>query len=107
MSPPKTTRDVRKSIQGRVVAMDYDLRILELWEAAEAQGIDSGGGGSFGLDTRLFTAAQNSEWRHDRRRFVTYDASGTFHIQYYNYFCYPNGSTINLDPTLEAVHPER
>ena len=85
--------------------MDCDLRILELWAEAEAQGIDSSGGGSFGLDTRLFDSSQRRVWQRDRTRFVTYEASGRVHIQRYNYFRYPNGSTINLDPTLEA--PQR
>lgn len=42
-------------IRAKKQEQDYLLRVLGLWAAAEAQGIDSSEGGSFGLDTRLLT----------------------------------------------------
>lgn len=54
-----TAAEIRESIHGKMVESDYLLRQLSLWEAAEAQGIDSSHGGSFGFDTRLLTKAHD------------------------------------------------
>jgi len=98
--------EIRQSIQRKVAEMDFDLRLLRLWEQAEAQGIDSSGGGSFGLDTRMFNPVQRQEWHRHPRRFVMYDATGAHRLKLYNYFHYPDGRTVGLDPLLEAVNCE-
>ncbi len=95
-----------KAIQGKVSTMDYDLRTLELWEAVQAQWIDTSKGGSFGLDTRMFNPLQKLEWRQDKSKFVTQDETGASHLKVFNYFRYPCGAVVELDPMLEAVHPE-
>ncbi len=97
-----STTSIRKSTQEKVSAMGYDLFTLELWEAAEAQGIDSSEGGSFGLDTRMFNPLQKLEWRQDKSKFVTQDVPP--HLKVFNYFRYPVGKVVELDPMLEAVH---
>lgn len=98
--------EIRESIQRKVAAMDFDLRTLQLWEQAEAQGIDSSGGGSFGLDTRMFTSTQRREWHHHPCRFVMCEAAGVRRLKLYNYFRYPDGRVVGLDPLLEAVNRE-
>ena len=100
------TGEIRASIQEKVAAMDFDLRTLELWEKAEAQGVDSSGGGSFGLDTRMFTPAKRREWHQHNDRFIERQVSGAYRLKLYNYFRYPDGRVIGLDPFLEAVHRE-
>jgi len=99
-----STATIQESIQGKIAMMDFDLRALVLWEEAEAQGINSSGGGCFGLDTRLFNGVQKREWRWHSDRFVKKDVNGGSRPEMYNYFRYPNGSTIKLDPMLKAVH---
>lgn len=86
--------------------MDFDFCTLELWEKAEAQGIDSSGGGRFGLNIRMFTPAQRREWHRHRDHFVVCEVTGAFRLKLYNYFRYPDGRVIGLDPLLEAVHRE-
>ncbi len=98
------TSKIRASIREKVNAMDFDLRVLELWGKAEAQGIDSSGGGRFGLDTRMFTPAQRREWHRHNARFVGREVSGAFQLKLFNYFRYPDGRVVGLDPLLEAVH---
>ena len=94
-----STKTVRDSIREKQAAMDFDLRTLGLWEAAEAQGIDSSEGGSFGFDTGLLDRAKKMEYhRH---------ASGKSYHKLFNYFRYPSGVTVKLDPMLEAVYLER
>jgi len=90
-------------IREKVAQMNRDLRTLELWEKAEAQGIDSSGGGAFGLNTQLFTPAQRREWHRHKARFVERDETGATRVKLYNYFHYPDGRIVGLDPLLEAV----
>lgn len=99
-----TIKTTRKSIQDKVSAMDFDLRTLELWEEAEAKGIDSSGSGSFGLDTRLFTSAEQREYHRHMSTFVVRETNGAITLKRFNYFKYPNGDIVKLDPMLEAVH---
>lgn len=101
-----SVREIRESIQKKVATMDFDLRTLELWEKAEAQGIDSSGGGSFGFDTRMFTLAQRREWYRFPHRFIVLEATGARRLKLYNYFRYPDGRVVGLDPLLEAVNCE-
>lgn len=89
------------SICVKFAAMDFDLRTLGLWEEAKAQGIDPSGGGSFGLDTRRFSLKQRREFHRHTDRF----ANGT-QPKLYNYFRYPDGRVVGLDPLLEAVYRE-
>lgn len=95
-----------KSIRAEKAEQTYLLRVLELWAAAEAQGIDSSEGGSFGLDTRLLTPKQKAEWQRHNDRFAERDATGASRPKLYNYFRYPDGRTVILYPLLEAVHRE-
>jgi len=90
-------------IREKVAQMNRDLRTLELWEKAEAQGIDSSGGGAFGLDTRMFTPTQCREWHRHNARFVERDETGATCVKLYNYFRYSDGRIVGLDPLLEAV----
>ena len=85
---------IATEIRRKMAESDYSLRQLELWEAAEAQGIDSSHGGSFGFDTRLLTKAQ----RHKRHW------QGCGRPKLFNYFRYPNDRVVTLDPMLEAVY---
>jgi len=101
-----SVREIRESIQEKVTAMDFDLRLLQLWEQAEAQGIDSSGGGHFGLDTRTLTLSQQREWRCRPHRFVIRKATGAHRLMVYNYFRYSDGRIVGLDPLLEAVNRE-
>jgi hypothetical protein len=94
-----TAKQTREAIHGQVATMDYDLRTLELWEQAETQGIDSSDGGAFGLDTRRFTKAQRQEYHWHTERFAKGRKPKVF-----NYFRYPDGRTVTLDPMLTAVH---
>ena len=98
--------EIRDSIREKVASMGFDLRTLELWEKAEAQGIDSSKGGAFGLDTRLFSSTQRREWHRHSTRFVKCDVTGATRLKLYNYFRYPDGRIVGLDPLLEAVHRE-
>jgi len=101
-----STSEIRESIRTKVAEMDFDLRCLQLWEQAEAQGIDSSGGGRFGLDTRMFTPAQRREWHRFPHRFTVREAAGAHRMKLYNYFRYPDGQVVELDPLLEAVNRE-
>lgn len=95
-----------ESIRVKQAEAAYLTRILDLWAAAEAQGIDSSEGGSFGLDTRLLTPKQKQEWHRHNDRFVQRDSSGASRPRLFNYFCYPDGRIVILYPMLEAVHRE-
>jgi len=95
-----------KSIRAKQAEAAYLTRVLDLWAAAEAQGIDSSGGGAFGFDTRLLTPKQKHEWQQYNGRFVKRDATGANHPKLFNYFRYPDGRTVILYPMLEAVHRE-
>jgi len=95
-----------KSIRAKQAEAAYLTRVLDLWAAAEEQGIDSSGGGSFGLDTRLFTERQRREWHQHNHRFVERDTTGASRPKLYNYFRRPDGRVVILDPLLEAVHRE-
>jgi len=99
-----TVASLAKSIQVKQEEQIYLLRVLELWAAAEAQGIDSSGGGAFGLDTRLFTEKQRREWHRYRDRFIERFPNGASRPKLYNYFHCPDGRIITLNPMLEAVH---
>ena len=101
-----STSEVRESIRTKLAEMDFDLRVLKLWEQAEAQGIDSSGGGRFGFDTRMLTPAQRREWRHFPHRFMIPLPTGGCRLKLYNYFRYPDGRIVRLDPLLEAVNCE-
>lgn len=83
---------------------DYLLALLELWVQAEAQGIDSSDGGSFGLDTQLFGPKERS--RYQRGEFTQRDNTGVVCVLMYNFFCYSDGRVIALNPMLKAVHRE-
>lgn len=85
---------------------DYQLRVLELRAAAEAQGVDSSEGGLFGLDTRLLTPKQKVEWEQHSDRFVERDVTGASRPKLYNYFRHLDGRTVIFYPMLEAVHRE-
>jgi hypothetical protein len=97
-------------IRAKKQEQDYLLRVLELWAAAEAQGIDptddANEGGSFGLDTRLLTPKQKVEWQQHNDRFVERDATGASRPKLYNYFCDSEDRFVILYPMLEAVHRE-
>lgn len=95
-----------KSIRAKQAEAAYLTRVLDLWAAAEAQGIDSSEGGRFGLDTRLFTEVQRREWHRHNGRFVHREVSGASRPKLFNYFRYPDGRIVTLDPMLEAVHRE-
>lgn len=95
-----------ESIRAKKQEQDYLLRVLELWTAAEAQGIDSSEGGTFGLDTRLLTPKQKAEWQQHNDRFVERDATGASRPKLYNYFHHSDDRTVILYPMLEAVHRE-
>jgi hypothetical protein len=95
-----------ESIRAKQAEATYLTRILDLWAAAEAQGIDSSEGGSFGLDTRLLTPKQKREWQCHNDRFVQRDLSGASRPKLFNYFRYPDGRTVILYPMLEAVYRE-
>lgn len=95
-----------KSIRAKQTEAAYLTRVLDLWAAAEAQGIDSRGGGSFGLDTRLLTPGQKQEWYRHNDRFVKRYATGASRTKLFNYFRYPDGRVVTLNPMLEAVHRE-
>jgi len=95
-----------KSIRAKQTEAAYLTRVLDLWAAAEAQGIDSSEGGSFGLDTQLLTPKQKREWQQHNGRFVERDVTGASRLKMYNYFRYPDGRTVILYPMLEAVHRE-
>lgn len=95
-----------ESIRAKKQEQDYLLRVLELWAAAEAQGVDSGEGGTFGLDTQLLTPKQKAEWQQHNDCFVERDVTGASRPKLYNYFCHPDGRSVILYPMLEAVHRE-
>ena len=93
-------------IRAKKQEQDYLLRVLGLWAAAEAQGIDSSEGGSFGLDTPLLTPKQKVEWQQHNDRFVERDVTGASRPKLYNYFCDSEDRFVILYPMLEAVHRE-
>ena len=95
-----------ESVRAKKQEQDYLLRVLELWAAAEAQGIDSSEGGSFGLDTRLLTPKQKVERQQHGDRFVERDVTGASRPKLYNYFRHLDGRTVILYPMLEAAHRE-
>lgn len=101
-----STSEIRESIRMKVAEMAYGFYCLQLWEQAEAQGIDTSGGGSFGLDTRMLTPAQWREWYYFPHRFTVREATGAHRLKLYNYFRYPDGRVVGLDPLLEAVNRE-
>jgi len=92
-----------ESIRAKQAEAAYLTRVLDLWAAAEAQGIDSSEGGSFGLDTRLLTPKQKQERHRHNGRFVERDATGASRPKMYNYFRYLDGRTVILYPMLEAI----
>lgn len=95
-----------KSIRVKQIEAAYLTKVLDLWAAAEAQGINSMHGGSFGLDTRLFTERDRREWQRHRDRFLRREVSGATHPLLFNYFRYPDGRVVTLNPMLEAVYRE-
>ena len=98
--------NLTESIQAKQTEQQYLVCVLELWAAAEAQGIDSSVGGSFGLDTRLLTPKQKCEWQQHDAHFVERDATGTSRPKLFNYFRYPDDRIVILFPMLEAVYRE-
>jgi len=92
---------VLRSIQEKRREQDCLLAQLELWAKAEAQGIDSREGGSFGLDTRLFDSKERV--RYQRGEFTRRDETGAIRVLMYNYFRYPDGRVVQLDPMVEAA----
>jgi hypothetical protein len=96
--------DVIELIRAKSRERDYLLASLELWARAEAQGIDSHGGGSFGLDTQLFGLKDRA--RYLRGEFTRRDNTGAVHVLLYNFFRYPDGRVVVLVPMLKAVHHE-
>lgn len=95
-----------KSIREKQIEAAYLTRVLELWAAAEAQGIDSSEGGSFGLDTRLLTLKQRQEYHRHPGRFIHRCHSRSNRPKLYNYFRYPDDRIVTLYPLLEAVYCE-
>jgi len=95
-----------QSIQAKQAEAAYLTRVLELWAAAEAQGVDSSEGGSFGLNTRLLTPRQKVEWRRHSDCFVERSVTGASRPKLFNYFHRPDGRITILYPMLEAVYCE-
>jgi len=95
-----------ESIHEKQRKADVLLQQLRLWREAETQGVDSSQGGSFGLDTRLFTPKEQREYRLHRDRFVAKDSSGRHWPRLYNSFWYPDRRQVRLDPMLEAAPRE-
>lgn len=93
-----------ESIRAKSRERDYLLDSLKLWAQAEAQGIDSSDGGSFGLDTRMFNRAEQT--RYLRGEFTRRELNGAICLLMYNFFCYPDGRVVQLNPMLKAVHRE-
>jgi hypothetical protein len=85
-----------ESIRVKRGEQDYLLRVLELWVAAEAQGIDSSSGGSFGFDSWLLTPKQRIEWHRHRSRFEKRSMTGVSRPRLFNYFRYPNNQIVIL-----------
>lgn len=95
-------RDLLKLIQEKRREQDYLLARLEVWAQAEAQGIDSSHGGSFGLDTRMFS--RNEQTRYSRGEFTRREPSGAVRVLMYNYFRYPDGRVVQLSPMIKAAY---
>lgn len=100
----KAVIEVIDSIRAKRRECDYLLASLELWAQVEAQGIDSSGGGTFGLDTRLFGPKERT--RYQRGEFTERDNTGAIRVLMYNFFRYPDGREVQLNPMLKAVHRE-
>jgi len=95
-----------ESIHEKQRKADILLQQLRLWREAEAQGIDSSQGGSFGLDTRLFTLKERREYHLHGHRFMVREVSGAVRLLLYNCFWYPDRRQVRLDPMLEAASRE-
>ena len=95
-----------ESIRVKNRERDYLLDSLKLWAQAEAQGIDLNDGGSFWLDTRMFDRREQTRYLHGE--FTRRKPSGAVCLLMYNFFRYPDGRVVQLNPMLnpmlKAVH---
>jgi hypothetical protein len=95
-------RDLLKSIQEKSRERDYLLVQLEVWAQAEAQGIDSSGGGSFGLDAKWFGPKERAQYQCGE--FTQRQANDAVRVLMHNYFRYPDGRVVQLNPMIKAVY---